>query len=96
MIPWDLFEVRTDVVVPGFERLQIDCKLRKRFELHRLMNVVKRKYCTEDGDVPVVVSKTHHGRSAVVSVPLDFFAELLGRVRGSQLTARAQSAIESK
>lgn len=79
--PWDLFEIRDDIEVDGFEHYKVDCKYRAKAQINTLLNTVRKKYCQQPADVPVVITKTHHEVGAVVSLPLSEFARLLNAVR---------------
>ena len=83
--PWFLFQERPDVVVvlPGGGRLICDCKAYRRFSHHSLLEAVQSKYC-EAGDVPVLVTKTQGQVGAFITVPLDFLAGLLDRIRQAE------------
>lgn len=80
--PWFLFNERPDVVVglPGALRLIVDCKAYRRFAHHTLLEAVQSKYC-EPGDVPALVTKAQGQRGAYATIPLDFLAGLLDRIR---------------
>ena len=83
--PWLLFRERPDVVVdlPGGGRLICDCKAYRRFSHHTLLEAVQSKYC-QPGDVPVLVTKTQGQVGAFITVPLEFLAELLNKVRANR------------
>lgn len=66
-----------DVVVPGFDFLRIDCKYRKSHAHHSLIEEIRRKYCTAEGQYPVLVTKHHHSHREYVTVDLVLFAALL-------------------
>lgn len=70
-----------DVHVPAHPELRIDCKYKKGgFAHHTLLAEVREKYCREDGDVAVLVSKSGRKRGEVVSLSLEDFASLLGTI----------------
>jgi len=72
----DFSQSAPDVVVDDHPELVIDCKSRKRFSHHTLLEEIERKYC-EPGQVPVLVTKAEGQRGEYVTVPLDFLAKLL-------------------
>lgn len=72
--PWATFEA--DVA----RALKVDCKLRKRAAHIGLLRSVKEKYCV-GSQVPLLVCRESGKRGAVVSLPLQDFAELLDEVR---------------
>jgi hypothetical protein len=77
----DFSKSAPDVDVPDFPFLKIDAKRYKAFAHHTLMDEVIRKYCLKEGDVPVLITKTHGQRGAYATVPLEFLALLLEDVR---------------
>ena len=73
-----------DVLVEDFH-LVVDAKAHRRFSHHRLLENVKSKYCERD-EVPCLITKSERQRGECVTVPLDFLAGLLNRVRAAQGT----------
>lgn len=72
-----------DVVIDDFPQLIVDAKSRKRFAFHTLMAEIETKYCERPGDVPILVTKSHGQVGEYVTMPLDYFAELLSIARES-------------
>ena len=72
-----------DVLVPDFPELVIDTKAYRRFAHHTMLEVIAGKYC-EPGEIPVLVTKAEGQRGEYVTIPLDWFAELLDKVRGDR------------
>lgn len=70
-----------DVVVPDLPELRIDAKYRTRHGHHTFMKELEQKYVTEEGQEPVLVTKTHNQTSAYVTVRLEFMAVLLDVLR---------------
>lgn len=77
----DFGQSAPDVVIPDQPWLIIDCKSRKRFAFHTLMETIESKYCTTPGSIPVLVTKAHGQRGEYCTIPLDFFARILDRIR---------------
>jgi hypothetical protein len=75
----DFGQSAPDVIVEDF-RLVVDAKARRRFAHHSLMANIEAKYC-EANEVPCLVTKAERQRGECVTVPLDFFASLLDRMR---------------
>ena len=71
-----------DVRVPDFEGLQVDAKYRKRWAHHKFLAEVKEKYCRGAGDMPVLVTRTHGQRGAIVALSLQHFGAMLDVIRG--------------
>lgn len=78
----DFFEKAPDVLVEDFG-LIIDAKAHKRFRHHSLLDTVAAKYC-HDGEVPVLVTKTHGQIGEYASLPLDALAALLDEIRAAR------------
>ena len=70
-----------DIKVADIPFLKIDCKKLKRHASHTLMREITRKYCPDEGDLPLLVTKEHGPSPVYASVPLDFLAQLLDIVR---------------
>jgi hypothetical protein len=66
-----------DVKLEDIPFIRIDAKYRKKHAHHTLMAEIKTKYCQEDGQIPVLVTKHHNQDGAYVTVDLEFFAILL-------------------
>jgi len=73
----DFSESDVDVAIHDLPELKVDCKAYARFAHHSLLEEVRRKYCTSEGDVPVLVTKHSRQKGANVTVPISFFADLL-------------------
>jgi hypothetical protein len=76
---WSFSDV--DIKVRDIPFLKIDCKKLKRHASHTLMREIVRKYCPNDGDLPLLVTKEHGPSPIYASVPLDFLADLLDIAR---------------
>lgn len=76
------FQSAPDVIVAGPFMLVVECKYRKRFAHHALLEQAALKYC-RDGQEPVLVTKQHGQRGAYATVRLEFLAELLTKARGN-------------
>ncbi len=76
---WDLFERAPDVVVTD-GGIIAECKTRKRFAHHRLLEDATRKY-SQNGETVILVTKTERQCGAYATVPLDWLAGLLRRLR---------------
>ena len=75
-----------DVIVPDFPSLRVDCKRRKQpFAHHRLLSEVKQKYCFKSTDIPLLVTKNHNQRGAVVAIELNDFGRLLNLLRTNNI-----------
>lgn len=70
----DFSESDTDVEVKQLPFLKIDAKYRKNHSHHSLLQEIEDKYCKEDVDVPVLVTKHHKQRGSYTTVPTWFFA----------------------
>lgn len=77
---WD--KIAPDVAVPDCPELKIDCKAYNRFAHHTLMDEIRSKYCAEEWEVPVLVTKAQGQHGEYVTMPLDYFAALLEYWRG--------------
>lgn len=60
--------------------LKVDGKYRVKHAHHSFLEEVRKKYCGPH-DVPILVTKHHRQRGAVVSCPLEFFGLLLDAYR---------------
>ena len=76
---WDLFESAPDVVVTD-SGIIAECKTRKRFSHHGLLEEARRKYA-QNGETVILVTKAEKQVGAYATVPLDFFAALLNQAR---------------
>jgi hypothetical protein len=70
------FQSAPDVIVAGAHTLIVECKYRKRFAHHGVLEQTVLKYC-RDGQEPVLVTKEHAQRGAYATVRLEFLARLL-------------------
>lgn len=78
----DFSKKEVDVKVPDFESLQIDAKYRKRlWHHHKFLSDVRAKYCPNDADLAILVTKNPRQRGAVVSMELAHFGCLLDAIR---------------
>jgi hypothetical protein len=66
-----------DVELEDLPSLKVDAKYKTRHAHHSLLEEVRRKYCAEASDIPVLVTKSHHQRGANATVPLWFLGLLL-------------------
>lgn len=67
-----------DVHVPAHPYLKVDCKYRKGgWAHHSVLDEIREKYCKEDGDMAIMVSKSGRKRGEVVSLSLNDFRGLL-------------------
>lgn len=73
-----------DVVLPDFPQLRVDCKYRTRHAHHSLIEEIRSKYCANNGDYPVLVTKHHHSQREYVTVDLVFFGALLKMAKGNK------------
>ena len=70
-----------DVKVPDFPTLKIDSKYRASWAHHTYLEEVATKYCASPVDMPILVTKHHKQRGAVVVMDLAHFGVLLDVVR---------------
>jgi hypothetical protein len=70
-----------DVIVAGPFPLVVECKVRKRFAHHAMLQEACGKYC-HNGEEPVLVTR-EPGRHACATVRLEFMAKLLRGYHGS-------------
>jgi hypothetical protein len=77
----DFSKSDVDVVVDDFPDMRIDSKYRIRHAHHKFLDEIKKKYCKKETDIPVLISKTHNQRGAVVSLSLEHFGKLLNEIR---------------
>ena len=75
----DFFEVAPDVLCPDFG-LVVDCKAHRRFAHHSRLDEVREKYC-KPGEIPALVTKAEGQRGEYITLPLDFVAGILNRLR---------------
>jgi hypothetical protein len=66
-----------DVKLPKFPHLKLDTKNYKKFRHFALWKTVKEKYCKEKGDIPVLITRETRARDILVTIPIEFFKELL-------------------
>jgi hypothetical protein len=78
----------TDVEIPDFPHLKIDAKYRVKHAHHSLLEEIQQKYCSEPHTVPVLITKHHNQNGACVTIPLDYFAQLLETARGMKALAQ--------
>ena len=76
-------ESNTDVIVPDFPQLKIDCKRYKRFRAFSLFEEVRKKYCKKPDDQAVLVLRQHGKKTKLAVIDLDYFAKLIDHVRSS-------------
>lgn len=72
-----------DVKVDDLPFLKVDAKYRVKHSHHTLMAEIERKYCKESTDIPVLITKHHNQTGAYVTVPLEFFSDLLASLRNA-------------
>jgi len=77
----DFSKEDVDDKIPGFDILRIDAKYRKKWSHHTYLEEVAKKYCKDENDIPVLVTKHHRMKSANVTVPLESFGRLLDHIR---------------
>jgi len=78
----DFAKKEVDVKVHDFPNLQIDAKYRKQnWRHHAFLDEIRFKYCDDDVDIPVLVTKNHNQVGAVVSLSLHDFGVLLDTIR---------------
>jgi hypothetical protein len=77
----DFSKTDVDVKVPDFPNLQIDAKYRTSWAHHSYLEEVRAKYCNDPVDMPILVTKTHGQRGAVVVMDLEHFGLLLESIR---------------
>lgn len=76
---WSFSDV--DIKVRDIPFLKIDCKKLKHHASHTLMREIERKYCMDEGDLPLLITKEHGPSPVYATVPLEFLAILLDFVR---------------
>ena len=82
-----------DVKVNDLPFLKVDAKYRKAHAHHTLMAEIVEKYCEKETDIPVLVTKHHNQTGAYVTIPLEFFGDLLDFVRKSGSNPFRKSAM---
>jgi hypothetical protein len=70
-----------DVEIPDLPELRVDSKYKVRHAHHTLMQGIIDKYVKEDGQEPVLVTRTHRQQGAYVTVRLEFLGFLLDVLR---------------
>lgn len=70
-----------DVVLEDLPELRIDCKYRTRHAHHTHLKEIIRKYASEPGQEPVLVTKHHNQPSGYVTIRLEFFSLLIDCLR---------------
>ena len=71
-----------DVIVPDFPTLRVDAKYRQAtWSHHKYLAEVKTKYSRDDLDIPILATKNHNERGAVISIYLSDFAAILDSLR---------------
>jgi hypothetical protein len=70
-----------DVRIEDFPHLKVDCKAYNAFSHHSLMAEIQNKYCKDEDDVPVLVTKASRQIGEYVTIPLEHYARMLERVR---------------
>jgi hypothetical protein len=78
------FSISTyDVELPSRPELRIDCKWTARTMWHHTrVKEIETKYCQLEGSVPVLCTRTKHSSEINVTIPLQYFAKLLGEDTG--------------
>ncbi len=66
-----------DVELPDFRGLKIDTKYRARWAHHSALEEICRKYCEQQWQEPVLVTKERGQHGAYVTIRLGFLARLL-------------------
>lgn len=66
--------VRTDGTISFMRAVRIR---RKRFQLHRMFDEIKSKYCKSTTDVPILVTKEYRRRRYLVTCEFKFFRALV-------------------
>ena len=78
----DFSKKDVDVKVPDFPNLQVDSKYRARnWAHHSYLAEIKAKYCNDEEDIAILVTKNHRQHGAVVSLDLEAFSSLLDAIR---------------
>ena len=80
----DFYESSPDVVVEDLGIIA-ECKAHKRFSFHRHLEQAA-KYCRK-GETPVLVTKEAGQRGEFCTVPLDWLADILDKVRVAERRA---------
>jgi hypothetical protein len=80
----DFSKEDVDVEVEDLPFMRIDAKYRTRHAHHTFMKEIIRKYCTKEGDTPVLFTKTHHQDGCYVTITGEFFEELLNALRATK------------
>lgn len=70
-----------DVVVEDFIHLRIDAKYRTKHAHHSLLENIRKKYCPDEHQIPVLVTRHHRQRGANVTIPIEAFADMLDAIR---------------
>lgn len=89
-----LFDSAPDVLVPDF-KLLVECKAYQRFKHHTLLDTAREKYCHHD-EVPCLVTKHSGQRGEYCTVPLDWLAGVLDRLRKDATLTVAEPGREPK
>jgi len=87
----DYSQIDTDVAMRDDPHLKIDCKLRARHRHHALFEEIRAKYCTDELDRPVLVTREAGKRDILVTITLDHF-EWLYRLAKLSLNIQGKNA----
>ena len=70
-----------DVIeIDHFPHVVVECKSRRRFAFHAILEETASKYC-QRGETAILVTKSRRQIGEIASMPLNFFADLLDRLR---------------
>ena len=70
-----------DVKVPDFPSFKIDTKRYKRFRVFSLFDLVKKKYCKNSQDKPILIVRESNRKYVLAVVDLDLLAKMLNIIR---------------
>lgn len=70
-----------DVILDDLPELRLDAKFRVKHSHHKFMRELVARYCQAPGQEPVLITKTHHQKSAFVTIRLELFALLVDALR---------------
>ena len=73
----DYSQSKPDVFLPSNPNLIIDCKYRQNFNHHQLFKEIKNKYCTNNEQIPILITKQAKEHNNLVTIDLEYFKFLL-------------------
>jgi len=66
-----------DIFISDHPELKIDCKYRQRHAHHKTFKEIKKKYCKEEKDIPVLITKQAREEGFLVTITSSYFNDLL-------------------